>query len=133
MINYYKTLGLEQTATKEEIKKKYRKLAFQFHPDKNPNNKRSEEEFKKIQEAYENLSEDIKKAKHDNELQQEYIRLEQLRKQKRANQETERKTRMRQESIVTFMRIAVVVVLIVVVSIVILNAISNGNSGNSVS
>ena len=56
MIDYYKTLGVNKTATPEEIKKAYRKLARQYHPDMNPNNKEAEQKFKEINEANEVLS-----------------------------------------------------------------------------
>lgn len=65
MSDYYKTLGLNKTSTTEEIKKAYRKLAFQFHPDKNPNNPEAEETFKKISEAYEVLSDEKKRSHYD--------------------------------------------------------------------
>jgi len=60
--DYYKILGIEKTASAEEIKKAYRKLALKWHPDKNPNNKAAEDKFKKISEAYAVLS-DIQKRK----------------------------------------------------------------------
>jgi DnaJ-class molecular chaperone len=56
MENFYVTLGLPQTATLEEIKKRRRKLAKSFHPDTNPDKKGTEEKFKKIQAAYDVLS-----------------------------------------------------------------------------
>ncbi|KDR95141.1 curved DNA-binding protein [Peptoclostridium litorale DSM 5388] len=64
--DYYKILGLEKNAKKEEIKKAYRKLAKKYHPDKNAGNKESEEKFKEINEAYEVLGDEKKKAKYDN-------------------------------------------------------------------
>jgi len=63
--NYYKTLGLRHSASGEEIKRTYRKLAFRYHPDKNPGNKESEEKFKEINEAYETLSDVEKKQQYD--------------------------------------------------------------------
>ncbi len=63
--DYYKTLGVEKSASAEEIKKAYRKLALKYHPDRNPNNKASEEKFKKISEAYAVLSDAEKKQQYD--------------------------------------------------------------------
>ena len=63
--DYYEVLGVAKEATKEEIKKAYRKQALKFHPDKNPGNKKSEENFKEAAEAYEVLSNDEKKARYD--------------------------------------------------------------------
>lgn len=63
--DYYKILGVEKTATQEQIKKAYRKLAIQYHPDKNPGDKESEENFKAAAEAYEILSDETKKNNYD--------------------------------------------------------------------
>jgi curved DNA-binding protein len=63
--DYYKILGIEKTASAEEIKKAYRKLALKWHPDKNPNNKAAEEKFKKISEAYAVLSDTQKRKDYD--------------------------------------------------------------------
>lgn len=63
--DYYEVLGLDKTASSEDIKKAYRKLAFKYHPDKNPDDKESEEKFKEIAEAYEILSDDNKKSQYD--------------------------------------------------------------------
>jgi molecular chaperone DnaJ len=63
--DYYEVLGVNKTATAEEIKKAYRKVAIQFHPDKNPGNKESEEKFKEAAEAYEVLSDSNKKTQYD--------------------------------------------------------------------
>ena len=63
--DYYKILGVEKTATKEEINKAFRKLAVKYHPDKNPNNKAAEEKFKEITEAHEVLSDPEKRKKYD--------------------------------------------------------------------
>ena len=63
--DYYEVLGVAKEATKEEIKKAYRKQALKFHPDKNPGDKKSEENFKEAAEAYEVLSNDEKKARYD--------------------------------------------------------------------
>jgi curved DNA-binding protein len=64
--DYYKELGVEKNASQDEIKKSFRKLAAQFHPDKNNGDKSSEEKFKQINEAYECLSDPQKRAAYDN-------------------------------------------------------------------
>ena len=61
----YKIIGVEKTASEEEIKKSYRKKAIQYHPDKNPGNKESEEKFKELSDAYSILSDPEKKVKYD--------------------------------------------------------------------
>lgn len=63
--DYYKTLGVEKTATKDQIKKAYRKLARQYHPDVNPNDAEAERKFKEANEANEVLSDDEKRQKYD--------------------------------------------------------------------
>ncbi|HKK80972.1 MAG TPA: J domain-containing protein [Prolixibacteraceae bacterium] len=63
--DYYKTLGVEKTANQDEIKKAYRKLALKYHPDKNPDDKKAEERFKEISEAYEVLRDPEKRKKYD--------------------------------------------------------------------
>jgi len=63
--DYYKILGLDKSASKEEIKKTYRKLALKYHPDRNPGDKKAEERFKKISEAYAVLSDPEKKKQYD--------------------------------------------------------------------
>lgn len=65
MKNYYEILGVSISATNEEIKKAYRRLAKQFHPDLNPGNKEAEEKFKEINDAHENLSCADKKSIYD--------------------------------------------------------------------
>lgn len=64
--DYYKILGVDKSASINEIKKSYRKLAMKYHPDKNPDNKESEEKFKSISEAYSVLSDETKKSNYDN-------------------------------------------------------------------
>ena len=64
-MNAYKVLGVEQTATDKEIKKKYRSLAQEFHPDKNPGDKEAEKKFKHVSEAYSLISDAQKRAEHD--------------------------------------------------------------------
>ncbi len=63
--DYYKILGVKKDASKEEIKKAFRKLALKYHPDKNKGDKAAEEKFKEINEAYEVLSDDEKRKKYD--------------------------------------------------------------------
>ena len=63
--DYYEILGIPKTASAEEIKKAYRKKAIQYHPDKNPGDKQSEENFKEAAEAYEVLSDENKRARFD--------------------------------------------------------------------
>src|SRR5271156_6317562 len=63
--DYYETLGVSRTAKEDEIRKTYRKLARKYHPDLNPGDKSSEERFKKVQEAYDILSDPKKRQVYD--------------------------------------------------------------------
>jgi molecular chaperone DnaJ len=63
--DYYKTLGVSETATAKEITKAYRKLARELHPDKNPGNAQAEERFKAVSAAYDVLGDDAKRAEYD--------------------------------------------------------------------
>src|SRR6187399_1214658 len=63
--DYYEILGVTKPSSADEIKKAYRKVAMQFHPDRNPGDKVAEEKFKEAAEAYEILSDTDKKAQYD--------------------------------------------------------------------
>ena len=63
--DYYEVLGVSRTASAEELKRAYRKLALQFHPDRNPNDPQAESRFKEINEAYEVLSDQSKRQRYD--------------------------------------------------------------------
>lgn len=68
--NYYQIFGLPLNCTDEEIKKTYRKLALKFHPDKNPGDRYFEERFKELQEAYETLSNPVRRRNYDAKFKQ---------------------------------------------------------------
>ena len=63
--DYYDILGVNKSASKDDIKKAYRTTAFKYHPDKNPGDKKAEEKFKEASEAYGVLSDDQKKTNYD--------------------------------------------------------------------
>lgn len=63
--DYYKILGVDRKANADEIRSSYRKLAMKYHPDKNPGDKKAEEKFKDINEAYQALSDEKKRARYD--------------------------------------------------------------------
>lgn len=64
-VDYYKALGVDKSASADDIKKAFRKLAVKYHPDRNPDNKAAEDKFKEINEAYAVLSDPDKKQKYD--------------------------------------------------------------------
>ena len=63
--DYYKILGVDKSATQDEIKKAYRQLALQYHPDRNPGDSECEEKFKEASEAYEVLRDTEKRSLYD--------------------------------------------------------------------
>src|SRR6201997_4187759 len=63
--DYYKALGVDKKASADEIKKAYRKLARQYHPDRNPDDKAAEERFKEISQAYDVLGDPDKRKQYD--------------------------------------------------------------------
>jgi curved DNA-binding protein len=63
--DYYKILGVERSASADQVRKAYHKLAMQYHPDRNPGDKHAEERFKDINEAYQVLSDQQKRARYD--------------------------------------------------------------------
>jgi molecular chaperone DnaJ len=65
MKDYYDLLGVSRDATADDLKKAFRQLAMKYHPDRNPENKESEEKFKEINEAYSVLSDPQKRAHYD--------------------------------------------------------------------
>lgn len=65
MADYYETLGIQKTATSDEIRAAYKRLAMQYHPDHNPGSAEAEEIFKRVNEAYHTLSDPLKKSRYD--------------------------------------------------------------------
>ena len=63
--DYYEVLGVSKSATEDEIKKAYRKIAIKYHPDRNPGDKEAEEKFKEAAEAYSILSDKQKRQQYD--------------------------------------------------------------------
>ena len=63
--DFYSTLGVSKSSSDDEIKKSYKKLAFKYHPDRNKGDKKSEEKFKEINEAYQVLGDSEKRSQYD--------------------------------------------------------------------
>jgi len=74
--DFYSVLGVSREATDSEIKKAFRKKAMQYHPDRNPGDKEAEEQFKRVQEAYDVLSDTKKKSIYDQVGHQQYDRMQ---------------------------------------------------------
>ena len=72
MIDYYQILGVTRTATEDEIKKAYKKLAVKYHPDKNPDDKVAADKFVELNEAHENLTDPDKRKKYDMKMSYSY-------------------------------------------------------------
>ena len=85
--DYYKTLGVSDTATAKEITKAYRKLARELHPDKNPGDASAEEKFKAVSAAYDVLGDETKRGEYD-----EVRRLGPIRRRARADPAASRST-----------------------------------------
>jgi curved DNA-binding protein len=68
VINYYEILGVASNATPEEIKQSFRRLARRYHPDLNQGDKQAEEKFKQINEAYDILSDEMKRRQYNSQF-----------------------------------------------------------------
>lgn len=85
-MDYYKILGVDRKASADEIKKAFRKLAVKYHPDKNPGDKKAEEKFKELNEAYDVLSDEENRKKYD-EFGENWKFAEQARAQQQQQQQ----------------------------------------------
>lgn len=92
--NHYQTLGLERSATEEEVKKAYRLYASKFHPDKHEGDKFFEERFQEIQTAYEVLINENKRLLYDNEYLTQFAKTTQTAQQRQKQNETPPKTNL---------------------------------------
>jgi curved DNA-binding protein CbpA len=96
-LDYYEILGITASASNEEIKKAYRKLAKAYHPDRNPNDKQAEENFKKLNEAHEVLSDPIKRREFDAKRKSSYSQGSHYHDYKSNNQKSESRRQSAQE------------------------------------
>ena len=87
-IDYYVVLGIDRSASQSEVKKAYRKLARQYHPDLNPNDSEAEKKFKQINEAHEVLGDPEKRKKYD-EYGKDWEHADEIEKSRKSRRRTD--------------------------------------------